>query len=324
MAFLLILVLATVATAGHARIHTGAVRWRHRAVRWDRPRRRRREPSGRHPHPSSSTSPAGCLRRRRSSWCQASSRSSLGALWSPPDALRPSSEPPRAAFLVSVFPANVYVTVAGVDVDGLPGGLYPSLRLPLQAVFVVWAWASTRPIRDPAEIEPFRPFGLMRPSHQSAVRITTTPAQRRPCRHRCCACAGSETCPRSWQPPYGSRPLRRFPRRDQDVTPRCAAASHVLDAVTLALRRRPPRLRRPSRPPRADAPLPTRHAIIEVHHVAGHRRSSTHLERRGQTNHDRCPADRRSPGGSATRTFTSRSTPRSTLRTPVDRLGSAE
>ena len=36
-------------------------------------------------------------------------------------------------FLVSVFPANVYVAVAGVDVDGLPGGLYPWLRLPLQA-----------------------------------------------------------------------------------------------------------------------------------------------------------------------------------------------
>ena len=50
-----------------------------------------------------------------------------------------------AVFLVAVFPANVYVAVAGVDVDGLPGGLYPWLRLPLQAVFVVWAWASTRP-----------------------------------------------------------------------------------------------------------------------------------------------------------------------------------
>ena len=66
-----------------------------------------------------------------------------------------------AVFLVSVFPANVYVAVAGVDVDGLPGGFYAWLRLPLQAVFVVWAWASTRPTRDPAEIDPVRPFGLM-------------------------------------------------------------------------------------------------------------------------------------------------------------------
>src|SRR5687767_1331564 len=30
-----------------------------------------------------------------------------------------------ALFLVGVFPANVYVAVAGVDVEGLPGALYP-------------------------------------------------------------------------------------------------------------------------------------------------------------------------------------------------------
>ena len=65
-----------------------------------------------------------------------------------------------AAYLIGVFPANVYVAVAGVDVDGLPGGLYPWLRLPLQAVFVVWAWAATRPTRDRAEMNRVRPFGL--------------------------------------------------------------------------------------------------------------------------------------------------------------------
>jgi uncharacterized membrane protein len=46
-----------------------------------------------------------------------------------------------ALYLVGVFPANVYVAVAGVDVDGQPGGWYPWLRLPLQPLFVwlaVW------------------------------------------------------------------------------------------------------------------------------------------------------------------------------------------
>ncbi len=50
-----------------------------------------------------------------------------------------------AAFLVAVFPANVYVAVAGVDVDGQPGGIYPWVRLPLQLLFVAWALWSTLP-----------------------------------------------------------------------------------------------------------------------------------------------------------------------------------
>ena len=49
-----------------------------------------------------------------------------------------------AAYLVAVFPANVYVAVAGVDVQGQPDGLYPWLRLPLQALFVFLALWSTR------------------------------------------------------------------------------------------------------------------------------------------------------------------------------------
>ena len=48
-----------------------------------------------------------------------------------------------AAYLVAVFPANVYVAVAGVDVDGQPGGWYPWLRLPFQLLFVAWALWST-------------------------------------------------------------------------------------------------------------------------------------------------------------------------------------
>lgn len=45
------------------------------------------------------------------------------------------------AYLVAVFPANVYVAVAGVELEGLGGGS-PWLRLPFQAVYIAWAiWA---------------------------------------------------------------------------------------------------------------------------------------------------------------------------------------
>lgn len=49
-----------------------------------------------------------------------------------------------AIFLTLVFPANVYVAVAGIAVEGQPGGLYPWLRLPLQVLFVYLALWSTR------------------------------------------------------------------------------------------------------------------------------------------------------------------------------------
>ena len=64
-----------------------------------------------------------------------------------------------AIYLVLVFPANVYVAVAGVDVDGLPGGWYPWLRLPFQLVFIWWVLWSTprttpaaRPAGDPRAV----------------------------------------------------------------------------------------------------------------------------------------------------------------------------
>lgn len=50
-----------------------------------------------------------------------------------------------AAFLVAVLPANVYVAVADVDVDGQPGGPYPWIRIPFQFLFIAWALWSTRP-----------------------------------------------------------------------------------------------------------------------------------------------------------------------------------
>ena len=48
-----------------------------------------------------------------------------------------------AAYLVAVFPSNVYVAIAAVEVDGQPGGWYPWLRLPLQVLFIAWALWST-------------------------------------------------------------------------------------------------------------------------------------------------------------------------------------
>lgn len=49
-----------------------------------------------------------------------------------------------AGYLVAVFPSNIYVAVAGVDVDGQPDGIYPWLRLPFQLLFIAWALWGTR------------------------------------------------------------------------------------------------------------------------------------------------------------------------------------
>lgn len=70
-----------------------------------------------------------------------------------------------AAYLVAVWPANIYVAVAGVDVQGQPDGVYPWLRLPLQALFIWLAWWSTR---HPATAEPGR---------QSAERVDRAQAR---------------------------------------------------------------------------------------------------------------------------------------------------
>ncbi len=49
-----------------------------------------------------------------------------------------------AGYLVAVFPSNIYVAVADVEVDGQPGGAYAWLRLPFQLLFIAWALWSTR------------------------------------------------------------------------------------------------------------------------------------------------------------------------------------
>jgi uncharacterized membrane protein len=63
-----------------------------------------------------------------------------------------------AAYLLAVFPANLYVAVADVDVTGQPGGAYAWIRLPFQALFIAWALSSTSspspaPVVSPAPEE---------------------------------------------------------------------------------------------------------------------------------------------------------------------------
>jgi uncharacterized membrane protein len=47
-----------------------------------------------------------------------------------------------AAYLLAVFPANVYVAATGVRIEGLPGASHPWLRLPFQFLYIAWTfWA---------------------------------------------------------------------------------------------------------------------------------------------------------------------------------------
>jgi len=51
------------------------------------------------------------------------------------------------ALLIAVFPANLYVALENVGAEG-PGsgaGTANWIRIPFQAVFIVWAWWYTRP-----------------------------------------------------------------------------------------------------------------------------------------------------------------------------------
>ena len=77
----------------------------------------------------------------------------LGLALVAPGARRPAAGRLLGLYLLAVWPANVYVAVAGVDVEGQPGGPYPWIRLPFQAVFIAWAlWSTARPA--PAPVEP--------------------------------------------------------------------------------------------------------------------------------------------------------------------------
>lgn len=47
-----------------------------------------------------------------------------------------------AAYLIAVFPANVYVAATGIRIEGLPGASHPWLRLPFQFVYIAWTFWS--------------------------------------------------------------------------------------------------------------------------------------------------------------------------------------
>ncbi len=51
------------------------------------------------------------------------------------------------ALLIAVFPANVYMALENVGPDGPGSGVGAAgwIRLPFQALFIVWAWWYTRP-----------------------------------------------------------------------------------------------------------------------------------------------------------------------------------
>ena len=100
----------------------------------------------------------------------------LGIALVAPRHIRPAAGRAVAAYLVAVFPANVYVAVADVDIDGQPGGVWRWIRLPLQAVFVTWAlWSTSRragtPTAPSSPPVPVRPD----PHHADAVRPTEAP-----------------------------------------------------------------------------------------------------------------------------------------------------
>jgi uncharacterized membrane protein len=70
---------------------------------------------------------------------------------------RPFAGLALAAYLVAVFPGNLYVAVAGVAVDGQPGGIYPWFRLPFQALFIFLAlWSTDALSVVPARFVPSR------------------------------------------------------------------------------------------------------------------------------------------------------------------------
>jgi uncharacterized membrane protein len=53
-----------------------------------------------------------------------------------------------ALFFIAVWPANIYVALAGVDVEGQPGGLYPWLRVVVQPAFIalaLWCTSAWKP-----------------------------------------------------------------------------------------------------------------------------------------------------------------------------------
>lgn len=64
-----------------------------------------------------------------------------------PSRWRPHAGLALAAYLLLVFPANVYAAVSQVPIEGVPDGWLRWARLPLQLPLIVAAVWSTRPSR---------------------------------------------------------------------------------------------------------------------------------------------------------------------------------
>lgn len=62
------------------------------------------------------------------------------------------------ALYVAVFPANVYMALAEIPLLGVPTQPWMLwARLPLQAVFIAWAYAVGRPAASARALDPARP-----------------------------------------------------------------------------------------------------------------------------------------------------------------------
>jgi uncharacterized membrane protein len=68
-----------------------------------------------------------------------------------------------ALYLLAVFPANIYVAVAGVAIDGQPDGVWSWVRLPFQFVYIAWLLWSTPAspaLRQPDRAHAVRPYQI--------------------------------------------------------------------------------------------------------------------------------------------------------------------
>ena len=86
-----------------------------------------------------------------------------------PAPYRPLVAVTLVAYLLAVFPANVYVAVADVEIDGQPGGVYQWIRLPFQAVFIGWVLWSTPGVRGVLE-HPLRALSEARAARDASSR----------------------------------------------------------------------------------------------------------------------------------------------------------
>lgn len=180
-----------------------------------------------------------------------------------------------AAYLIAVFPANVYVAAAGVDVAGQPGGLYPWIRLPLQALFVAWALWSTPP-PTPGTDEPVLGWLPALPWAYGPARRTTADST---------TVQGSLLELRRYRDVPGflvaalqlRAAFRCAPGRRPPLAASGTVSADVLDAVAVGERTHAARLRRSPTPPHGDAHVRPTSTPFALHDMVGPRNATTQL-----------------------------------------------